>query len=115
MTTKNDEPPGPPRIEARRRREGRAEIELPLGADVEEAHPERRRRREAGEEERRRRDQRLIDRPGLDEGRVEELAIGLERVVPGREQHDPGKHEREQDRGRRDSDREPPRLVEAPL
>ena len=93
----------------------RAEVELALGADVEQVHPERRRRCEAREEERRRRRQRRRPRRAADEGGVEQPPVGVDRVVPGGEQHDRHHQERERDRAQRDDDVEPARLVEPAL
>ncbi len=93
----------------------RTDVHLPLGADVEELHPEGRGRGQPGEGERRRDDQGLVERAGLEERRIEQLAVGRERVVAGREQHDRGDEEREHDRGDGHRDREPPRLAQPPF
>ena len=105
----------PAEVEARRAAGDRAHVHLALGADVEQLHPERRRRGEAGERERHRRDQRLVERAGLEERRVEHAAVRRERRDPRREQHDARDDERDENRAERDRDREPARLLQPAL
>ena len=93
----------------------RADVELTLAADVEEAHPEGRRCREARERERRRRDQRVAERAVVQERRVEEPAVTRERVVAGREQDEARGEEREDERAGWHGDHEPARLAQAAL
>ena len=88
--TNADAPPLASEVEPGRSGGDRADVELALAADVEEPHPERGGGGEAGERERRRLGQRLAERTRLEERGVEELAVGRQRVVPGREQDDPG-------------------------
>ena len=105
----------PAEVEARGGAGDRADVQLPFGTDVEELHPECRGRSEAGEGERRRDDQRLVERPGLQEGRIEQLAVGRKRVVPGHEEHDRREEEREHDRRDRHRDGKPARLIQPPF
>src|SRR5439155_8990473 len=102
-------------VEAGCGRSDRADVELALAADVEEAHAERSRSSEARERQRRRCDERLAERARGDERRVDQLAVARQRVVPGRLQHDSRREEREEERRRRHGDDEPARLLEPPF
>ena len=93
----------------------RAEVELALGADVEEAHPEGDRGGEAGEGERRRRDERVGERAVGEERGVEEPPERRDRRVAGRGEDDRDRTERDGQRAERHGDREPAALDEALL
>ena len=56
-----------------------------------------------------------VERPRLEERRVEQLPVGRERIVPRREQHEPGDEEREDDRADGHRDRQPARLAQPPF
>ena len=58
-----------------------AEQELPFGADVPEAHPERERAGEAGQDQRRRLDQRVADDADAAERRLEDVDVRADRVA----------------------------------
>ena len=64
-----------------------ADVELALGADVEELHPEGDRGCEPGEDQRRRQRERVRPRCAAEEGGVEEPPVRVERIVPGGEEH----------------------------
>ena len=96
-------------------RTDRAEIQLPLGADVEQPHAERHRGGEPREGERGGRDERVRERPVGQEGCVEEPPEGRPRRVTRREEDDGDRGERDEERAERDDEREPPVLDEAAL
>ena len=91
------------------------EIELPLGADVEQAHAEGDRGCEPRERERGRRDERVRERAIGQERRVEQPPEGRPGRVTGRKEDDGDRRERDEQRAERDDEREPPVLDEAPL
>ncbi len=92
-------------------RADRAEVELALGADVEELHPEGGCGGEPGEEDRGRGDERRRERAVAREAGLDHPPVRVPRVVAGRCQH--YRHHPEGDEERPDGhdDRQPPRLV----
>ena len=93
----------------------RPEIELPLGADVEQPHAEGNGGREPRERERRRGDERVRERPVGQERRVEEPPEGRPGRVTGRQENHGDRREGDEQRAERDDDREPPALDETSL
>ena len=90
--------------------EDRADDELALAADVEQAAAERERHRQAGEDQRRRDDQRLLEvqrredavvlrqprEDPVEAGALEDRRVGLDRVVAGDQHHQAAGDERDE-------------------
>ena len=90
----------------------RAEVQLSLGADVEQPHPERDRGGETGEGERRRGDQRVRERAVREVGGVEQPSQGRDRRMAGREEQERDRDVRHDERAERHGDHQPAPLLE---
>ena len=93
----------------------RPEVELALGADVEQLHPERGGSGETGEQDRRRRDERVGQRAVAREAGVDDVVERRPRIVARRREDDRHDPERDRERTQRNRDRQPPRLLEPAL
>src|SRR6185295_1356469 len=102
-------------VQAGGRSRERADEELALAADVEEPHAKRSGGGQARERERCCRDERLAERAGRQERRVDDLPVARARVVAGCRQDDPSSEEGEEQRAGRNGERQPPRLRQPPL
>ena len=92
-----------------------AQVQLTLGADVEELHAKGRGRGEPREEDRCRRDEGRGQSPVPGERRIEDLAIRLDRIVPRRGEEHCHQRERHDQRADRNGDGQPPRLRQPTL
>ena len=92
-------------VVAREHAEDRAQVELALGPDVEEAGAEPERHRQAEEDVRDRRHERLAKRPVVGEGALEQGGERRDRIVAGEQDRDPGDDETARDRQHREDDR----------
>ena len=75
-------------VEGRHRREQRADVDLPLGADVEETGAQRQGHRETREDQRRHLHERVTESVVFEERPLEERGVGFDGIGPaGDDQH----------------------------